>query len=211
VKSPELSDALPGIDLQAALKRLMGNRRLFDKLLRDFVRNYAGVSGQIREAIAHGDIAQAQHIAHTLKGIAGNISATRVFTFAQDLEAAIRQGDRSRISTGLDSLDEALKPIIKAVVNLSTPEEDHVKLTVIAEHPPVDSAELMRTIVELDNLLKRNNMSARKQFALLLEKVSGGEVGVLLKQLEDCLNRLDFKGARRHLSSIAQMLGIVLA
>jgi len=211
VKSPELSDALPGIDLQAVLKRLMGNRQLFDKLLHDFVRNYAGVSGQIREAIARGDTAQAQRIVHTIKGVAGNLSATRVFTFAQDLEAAIRQGDRARISTGLDSLDEALKPIIEAVATLSPLEEDYIKPPAIAEHPPVDSAELTRIMVELDNLLKRNNMGARKQFALLLEKVSNGEVKVLLKQLEDCLNRLDFRGARKYLASIAQMLGIVLS
>ncbi|MEJ2170375.1 MAG: response regulator, partial [Desulfobacterales bacterium] len=44
----QLPESLPGFDLAAGLARLMGNQRLFRKLLLDFGANYGGVAGDIR-------------------------------------------------------------------------------------------------------------------------------------------------------------------
>ncbi len=48
---------------------------------------------QIREAIASGDHGTAQRLAHTLKGVAGNLGIAQVQAIAAKLESAIRDGD----------------------------------------------------------------------------------------------------------------------
>jgi len=64
--------------------------------------------------------------------------------------------------------------------------------------------------VELDSLLKKNNYTARKHFGQLKEELTGGAVQASLEQLESDLGRLNFKEARKHLFTIAQMLGVTL-
>ena len=57
------------------------------------VRRTAGVRGpQIQEALDKKDVALAERLAHTLKGVAGNIGATHVQSAAGALEKAIRDG-----------------------------------------------------------------------------------------------------------------------
>ena len=74
---------MPGFDLAAGLSRLMGNKRLYRKLLLDFGANYGGVASEIREALAVGDFERAHSIVHNLKGLAGNLEVE-----ATDLQAA---------------------------------------------------------------------------------------------------------------------------
>ena len=51
----ELPKTLPGFDLTAGLERLMGNKRLFRKLLLDFGTEYDGVAADIHKALAFTD------------------------------------------------------------------------------------------------------------------------------------------------------------
>ena len=90
----------------------MGNRRLFDKLLNDFIAGNSGTVEEIRQLLEKGDTASAQSRVHTLKGVAGNLSALEVFTAAQELEASIRQNDYQGQISLLVKLDRALKPIL---------------------------------------------------------------------------------------------------
>ena len=70
---------LPGLDIGSALNRLGGNTRLFKKLLLDFKSENTSVVADIWGYLAKGDVQQAQLLAHTLKGVAGNIGAMELF------------------------------------------------------------------------------------------------------------------------------------
>ncbi len=87
------ADDLPsiaGLDTKDGLSRVGGNRKLYLKLLRQFVEQQGPAVEQITEALASGDIALAERLAHTLKGVAGNIGATQVQAAAGALEKLIR-------------------------------------------------------------------------------------------------------------------------
>ena len=77
----DLPENLPGFNLDTGLKRLMGNKRLYRKLLLDFGSKYDGVAGEIRTALEQEDFKQAHSLVHNLKGLAGNLAA-------EDLQAA---------------------------------------------------------------------------------------------------------------------------
>jgi HPt (histidine-containing phosphotransfer) domain-containing protein len=62
-------------------------------MLRRYVTGQSEVVHQIRQALASGDAATAERLAHTTKAVSANGGATFVQERAADLEAALRQGD----------------------------------------------------------------------------------------------------------------------
>jgi signal transduction histidine kinase/CheY-like chemotaxis protein/HAMP domain-containing protein len=94
--SPSPQEALPtidGLDTTDGLARVGGNRKLYVKILRQFVEQQGPTNDQVADALATGDHARAERLAHTLKGVAGNIGAAGVQSAAAALERVIR--DRS--------------------------------------------------------------------------------------------------------------------
>ena len=88
-KPLDAPDELPvcaGLDTQDGLTRLAGNRKLYLKLLRQFTEQQGTVPAQIGAALAQGDPNLAERLAHTLKGVAGNLGAKPVQTAADELE-----------------------------------------------------------------------------------------------------------------------------
>ncbi|MFN3078104.1 MAG: response regulator, partial [Alphaproteobacteria bacterium] len=77
--------SLPGIDWSFALGHLGGNSRLLRKLLLDFHHDHVGDALEIRQALASGDLARAQRITHTLKGITGTIGAATLHQISKEL------------------------------------------------------------------------------------------------------------------------------
>jgi len=93
---PAPQDALPsiaGLDAADGLARVGGNRKLYVKILRQFAEQQGPALDQVADALANGDHALAERLAHTLKGVAGNIGAAGVQSAAAALERVIR--DRS--------------------------------------------------------------------------------------------------------------------
>jgi two-component system, sensor histidine kinase and response regulator len=86
----DLPESLPGFDLAAGLVRLMGNKRLYRKLLLDFSANYGAVGTEIREALAAKNFNGAHSLVHNLKGLAGNLAATDLQAAAAAMEKLVK-------------------------------------------------------------------------------------------------------------------------
>jgi two-component system sensor histidine kinase/response regulator len=89
--APEgLPDAIEGVDMPLGLRRVMGRRDLYLSILAKFVAGQGGTGEAVACALHAQDPATAERLAHTLKGVAGNIGATALQADAAALEAAIR-------------------------------------------------------------------------------------------------------------------------
>jgi HPt (histidine-containing phosphotransfer) domain-containing protein len=119
----ELPD-LPGISVEDSLARLGGNMKLYRELLVEFHRDYSDTADQIREALASGDREQAQRLAHTVKGVSGNIGAEELHERAGELESAIRHGVSDEIETLTNRFSETLSDIIDSLKILSMDAEE---------------------------------------------------------------------------------------
>jgi PAS domain S-box-containing protein len=86
---------IEGIDVAGGVKRVAGNRRLYRDLLTQFAAKQGDAGVQIAAALQNGDRQLAERLAHTVKGVAGNIGIKQVQAAAEKLEKAIRQGDSS--------------------------------------------------------------------------------------------------------------------
>ena len=208
----EMPDSLPGIDVRGALVRTMGNRTLFRTLLSDFREHHAGVVGDMREALARDDVTLARRLAHTFQGVAGNLSMTDVFACARNAEALIQHGDRARIAAALKKLDRAVLVVMTSVARLVEDVPVPATPAVVMEQAPLEPARVVPLLVELDQSLKRNSLTARKQCAALADafRGAGGEPAASFERLEACLAHLEFKQARTHLAAIAAMFDVTL-
>jgi len=107
VREEELFSQVPipqieGLDLDTALDNLDGDQQLYLEILRIFIQTQANTAIDIENALKNGDLALARRQAHTIKGSAGNIGATRLLELSIVLEQAIIQESSS------ENLKEAL-------------------------------------------------------------------------------------------------------
>jgi CheY-like chemotaxis protein/HPt (histidine-containing phosphotransfer) domain-containing protein len=116
----DLPESLPGFDLAAGLSRLMGNKRLYRKLLLDFGANYGAVAAEIREALAARNFNQAHSLVHNLKGLAGNLEATDLQAAAVAMEQLVKgqaaeTASDQELNQKLKGLESALEQGLEAV------------------------------------------------------------------------------------------------
>ena len=83
---------IAGINVADGLNRVAGNRRLYRDLLGQFAAKQGDAAAQISAALESGDSKLAERIAHTVKGVAGNLAIAEVQSAAQKVEKAIREG-----------------------------------------------------------------------------------------------------------------------
>jgi two-component system, sensor histidine kinase and response regulator len=113
---------ISGLDAGDGLARVGGNRKLYRKLLRQFVEDHAATAEQVREARARGDVALAERLAHTLKGVAGNIGAPDVRLAAGALEAALHdRADARNVDAATEQVAAALAPLVAQLREALTP------------------------------------------------------------------------------------------
>jgi len=110
------ADALPevpGLNTTEGLVRVAGNRKLYRKLLDQFSSTEADAAQRIAAALTENDRALAERLAHTVKGVAGNIGASAVQNAAASLEKAIAvSAPETEIEVRRVSLAESLDQLI---------------------------------------------------------------------------------------------------
>ena len=196
----EGADALGGLvgfDVEEGLSRLAGNRKLYVKLLRDLAKDHAGDGEIIRNALETGDKEQARALAHTLKGIAGNLSARGVYEASAALEATLKQendGSPDDVVTEkrIWALEEALTGAVTALRLLDSDtdqrEEDVAQAveegaTVLTPDRAVEMGIMLRDAVEMCNI---------SQIQKLTELLPTGSPH--RKKLSEMLANFDFQG-----------------
>ena len=193
-----LSETLPPFDLSAALGRVNGKAPLLRKLIVNFGEKYAEIAADIRQLISEGKAPDARRLAHTLKGVAGSLEATNLYTAAASVESLLAAGNIGGALRALTELERQLSPAIQAALSLRTPPEGAKP-----EDFVVDTEAAGAAIEELRVHLKRRSLGARAAFDryATAAKLSGEARSAhpILKAVE----KLDYDSALR-LIEIAQ-------
>ncbi|MDR0862070.1 MAG: Hpt domain-containing protein [Oscillospiraceae bacterium] len=79
------------IDLESGLKRVGNSKALFKRLLGKYLDE--DYYGKVRTLLDAGNELEASNAAHTIKGVAANLSLTAVNTAALNLEQALKHGE----------------------------------------------------------------------------------------------------------------------
>ena len=198
----ESLSALVGINVDAGLARLGGNRTLYRNLLLQFRRSQAHAVHEIREAFAAGDMEVAGRVAHTLKGVAGNIGADDVQVGVLKVESAVKQGRVQEVESLLVELGQVLAPTLEAIAALETEQQ-----TASAEEAREVDVEVLQPLVsELAALLRENDLEAGDRVEAIKRLIGDAQT----TRLEEFISQYDFDGALDTLTDLAQSLGINL-
>lgn len=107
---------IEGVDTANGLRRVRGKIPLYLSMLRKFAAGQREVPGAIRSALGRGDWSTAERLAHTTRGVAGNIGATAVQALAAQLEAAISAREpRAQLDSRLSALASPLAAVIERI------------------------------------------------------------------------------------------------
>jgi len=206
---------VPGIDVAAGVNRVSGNRPLFLKILSSFAEEYSAVSSTVREALDRGDVHEALREVHTVKGVAGNISARGLASAALELESALREtggADRDLIEDFDRAVGETLEAIHRLMAmkdRFAGADDPEAGLSDRILGAPPEKAEVYERLIALDRLLQANDLEAEEALAGLKQFLAPWPEGKeILEKIEDRIDRLDFSGARQELTGMARLLSL---
>jgi HPt (histidine-containing phosphotransfer) domain-containing protein len=194
---------IAGINLADGLKRVAGNRRLYRDLLGQFAAKQGDAAAQIATALESGDLKLAERIAHTVKGVAGNIGITEVQAVAQKLEKALRDGEGkvSAVLVEFASLMGAqVHAIEKALRDSVTARPEELRLS------PFNEEAVAGVIARLRVLLEASDGDVEESFRNLQDAVAGAVEKQHLDGLGASISDFDFDAALMKLDEIAKRL-----
>ena len=144
---------IEGIDLEVGLRRMMGKAQRYVSILRSFCETKAHADLEIRQAWENNKIPDAIRMAHTLKGLAGQIGANALAEQAQKLEQALEDSaPAAAIEPLLTAFSQVLTAQVHAILSaLSVPDSAVNDMGAQPTAPEADDAILRRLAVLLAN------------------------------------------------------------
>jgi two-component system sensor histidine kinase/response regulator len=182
--------ALPGINVQAGLARMMQDQNLYKRMLvmfrdgqRDFVQQFA--AGRV-----DADAEAAMRAAHTLKGTAGNIGASALQAAAETLEAACHEhAAAATVDAALRTVEAALGPVIAGLENLHAD-------AAAKPHAAGQDKQLVRTLLDkLRLLLADSDTDAEDVAEELSALTTGTALAADLRKINGLIAAYDFDAA----------------
>jgi two-component system, sensor histidine kinase and response regulator len=144
--------AVEGLDTKDGLSRVADNKKLYLKILRQFVEQQGPTLDQISAALAAGDFGLAERLAHTLKGVAGNLGAKGVQAAAGVLEKLIHaRAATTELDPAKQQVATVLDPLIRQLRIALNPAVSEIPVpTAVA---PLDPAKSREAAAQLTSLL----------------------------------------------------------
>ncbi|MEI6745752.1 MAG: response regulator [Methylococcaceae bacterium] len=191
---------IENLDVELGLQRVLGNRTLYLNILRKYIGNQDTAVEEIRTALSAGDHSTAERLAHTIKGMSGNIGATLLQNTAAELENMIRSGEINNIDVKLTIFSEMLNTMITKIKNGLPTEESHIAKTVDVSKAP----EVIKQLKELlaadssksgalidDNLDLLHFILGAKVFSKIDRAVKQFDLDEALEFLEERITELE--------------------
>jgi HPt (histidine-containing phosphotransfer) domain-containing protein len=190
-----LPTGIQGLDSALGLRRVSGKIVLYETILRKYIAGQATVVDELRAAVENQDFELAKRLAHTTKGVSGNIGATEVQDIAAEIEAGLGEGvDAVVILDQLTVLHSALAPLLQSLAACLPQDAKTVAVT-------IDREKLAELRAQLTDFLKADDSQAADLFEehASLFKAAWPEQ---FKSLETDLKNFDFDQAFQTLEAI---------
>jgi len=185
---------IEGLDVAAGLRRVLGLRPRYLSMLRMFVTGQRDTVNQLSAALETDDRASAERMAHTTKGVCGNIGAKKAQALAAELEQAAKAGeDTARLHAITEALRDALVPLVQALEAWLLAADGSMKAAATAP-AGVDEAALGRVCQQLRALCQDMDSEAEELLereATLLSNAFPGH----FQALANAVRAFDFETA----------------
>ncbi|MDR1351456.1 MAG: response regulator, partial [Zoogloeaceae bacterium] len=203
---------LPGLNLEDGLRRVLGKARLYRDLLEKFLMNQAETLSALRAALAKDDRTQLARLAHTLRGVAGNIGATEISACAARLESicrAMQGAERSgrehlTLKDCLAELEGALSPFMTELrrffLEHAAADAEAVAAAVQTDARSPHVAALLKRLADLLAESDAEALDVLETESATLQAVFGAEFTAFAKSLQTFDFDEAYRKLARHLS-----------
>ncbi len=192
---------LPGIDVAGGLKRVADKRDTYLNLLARFQEKYASFPSELEKVMGEGRRMEAHNLIHSLKGISGNLSLTKVFKIANELEdfMVMERGD-PRIP--LSHLEKALDEVFASLKILESFREKKKP----SPGTPIDRSSMPGKMAEMIGLLKEGNPEVEELYAEIGDQLNNALSEREYGQLKGLILDYDYDEALYILNNIYSSL-----
>jgi PAS domain S-box-containing protein len=194
--------AIDGVDIVGGLARVAGNKRLYRDLLAQFAAQQSDTHLEILASVASGDSKATERIAHTVKGVAGNIGLGIVFASAEKLERAVREIN-SAVPALAEEFARALQRQVRAIQQALRDVKTNSPVAP-QENPVFDAHAVSAAIAHLKALIESSDGDAAEAFLALEVALAGTGDKARLTALGVTISAFDFDAARIKLEEIAE-------
>ena len=106
------------LNIELALENLGGSVRLYKIILDGFNERYGALDQDIRMLSSAHKYEEAERMAHTIKGLSGNLGALKLKDYAYALELIYKERDLGNEEEILNNFGIELKQVILEVIQL---------------------------------------------------------------------------------------------
>lgn len=198
----------PHLEVDQALRHVMGKRPLLRRLLLRFIDEHGDDRARLTDALDRQDLPAFARLAHTLAGVAGGIGAGRLCGLARALEVAAEGGKTDALAPGLAELGEEHGAVIQILTRYRSD-------TLVEEAPPavqtaLPSEAVALLLAALAQRLDNGNPRAQKYLPILAQDRLGPDPEDYLGAVRQRIGGFDFDGALERLRAFAQARGLGL-
>ena len=206
-KKPEIHiPDMDGIDVALALRLLGQNQPLLAELLIQFKASHGQAAQKIKTALDQGDWELAQLVAHTIKGVSGNLGAMELHGSAEALDLVLKQKDTPGVKERIDAFDKELKRVVSAISRAGLSHQPK-KAPETAEKPE-DPAALMAGLHELKAHLRYRRPKPSREIVDKMARLAWPPSARQdLSDLKNAVYKFQFDEARAFLENAEKNLG----
>jgi CheY-like chemotaxis protein len=192
--STTLPDHLPGIALSDGLTRCQNNATLYLKLLSDLKRNYQDSPERLKTWLGREDFPAIAALGHTLKGLAGNLSARALANASAELEQATTLPNAD-IESAAAAFVAELETVLHSIEQLTHTHSASASSEPKNEHETFEMEVLPLRLDQLLTLIKDQKIEAYDLAVEYAQRWPIAEQAELLSTLVEALDAFDFKRA----------------
>ena len=195
---------IPGVTVEKGLAHLMGDESLYRQLLYRFKEDNQEYSEAVRQSLADGDLHELRFLAHSLKGVAGNLGMETLEADASTVERLANQERKDDLAQSVEKLVDDIEEILLGLREFTAPEEESEVQAPDSGVVDVYSIELLK---QLHSQLLDGDIDASDTFSQLRQALSGGLYGDMLRSIQNDIERFDFDAAASAVGEFEKELG----
>ena len=207
---PEIS----GLDIKDGLERVLGNRKLYLKLLHRFREEHANDVSKINQTLVDGDYDEAAALVHAIKGVSSNIGAKQLQIKTEVLERTLNDQAVKLVPGALQAFSSALGELLEGMHVLAIKEKVADNNTSLGQGSEddgtIDADEIVVLLKKLIGLLKENSLETDTVLDDLTSGLASSKATHSMKKLAAKVEQYEFSEAINQAYALAKTLDISL-
>lgn len=193
--SNELFCKIPEVDIKALLENFDGDESFVYSVLKKFYNNYKNFTNELRHSILINDCKTSSRMAHTLKGLAGELKAYNIYDLALNIEENLL--NERDVEESIKILENKLLPLLEFINAL----DDDLNQTTDIKTANNSTEDIKKLLVKLKKLLLDSDMDCEIIVTNLLQLTKNTDLENNIIKIKSYTDDYDFDKALTVLDS----------